>query len=381
MTTSDPTPDAWAALIRADLRRTIEGIIKAGQHLEQARPTIGNWEAWLRGSVGISPATASKLTAIARHPVLGDLSHAKALPTSSETLYLLTRVPDLAARIEAGEVTPDTSREMAALMAEPAKPKAEPIELKVIQAKAEPIRVELKATPAKVIPAEPRIELKPKAKRPIDKLTPAQLTKATNMYPRSTPTAAAAAWLSDHHTQRQMDKVAKANAADGAPEPEVKAVTLPPTTLLHRALDAAEEKAMAHLNTIGPRSNLGKIRSALEALKDYCQPEGFSPDSGDPNGRSFWAWYWTWEAFADAEEICAADSGYDADERQSARDALESNAGDLLTTIEEEQEERDADAVRRVDTPDPEHEHKWQEAWVRACIGCGAMQVIEDEAG
>lgn len=112
------TPGEWAAIIRADLAQAVVGFIAAGQHLAEAKAKDiphGGWEKWVKGEVGISPATAWKLMEIAQHPALSNLSHGTDLPPSWRTLYELSQLeaPLLEAAILAKKVHPEMERKEA----------------------------------------------------------------------------------------------------------------------------------------------------------------------------------------------------------------------------------------------------------------------------
>jgi hypothetical protein len=117
------TPAEWAGVIRADMRRSVEAIVAAGRHLAEAKEDIphGQWEPWLHGELGMNRQTAAKLMAIARHPVLADVARLRHLPPSAETLYVLSQLPagDLAGALEAGTVTPATTRDQAVALRPP----------------------------------------------------------------------------------------------------------------------------------------------------------------------------------------------------------------------------------------------------------------------
>jgi Protein of unknown function (DUF3102) len=104
----------WADVIRADLARSVQGIIDAGQHLAQAKEQVGHggWSEWLKDRLAMNPQAAQRLMAVARNPVLSNASHATFLPASSYALYVLSRASDgqLTKAIEAGVITPDMER-------------------------------------------------------------------------------------------------------------------------------------------------------------------------------------------------------------------------------------------------------------------------------
>lgn len=111
------TADEWARIVRADLGQAVAGFVAAGRHLADAKKAIahGQWEAWCKEQVGISPATAVMLMALPRHEVIANPYHGKDLPPSWRTLYELSRLdaPLLVAAIEAGDVHAEMERKSA----------------------------------------------------------------------------------------------------------------------------------------------------------------------------------------------------------------------------------------------------------------------------
>ena len=107
------TIEQWAKLIRKDLTQAVEGIIKAGQHLAQAKLQLGhgNFGAMLN-EAGIHERTARRLMSIADNAVLADPANADHLPTSMRTLSELATlpVPTLEGYIRDGVITIDMER-------------------------------------------------------------------------------------------------------------------------------------------------------------------------------------------------------------------------------------------------------------------------------
>jgi hypothetical protein len=109
------TPQAWAAIIRSDLGRTVAAIIQTAKHLEEARRDVpdGEWTRWLETEVGMSDSHARKLQAIAKHPVLTDerLSSNGDLPASIDALYGLSHLPPdvLTTLTDSGKVSGKTT--------------------------------------------------------------------------------------------------------------------------------------------------------------------------------------------------------------------------------------------------------------------------------
>lgn len=111
------SPQEWGAIVRADLSRSVQGVIDAGQHLCEARACIahGEWETWLRTELNISKAAASMLMKVSQHDAISNVQHVERLPASWGTLYQLSHLdpPQLEAAISAGEVTPALERKAA----------------------------------------------------------------------------------------------------------------------------------------------------------------------------------------------------------------------------------------------------------------------------
>ena len=105
--------DEWVKIIRNDLSRALEGIIAAGEHLQQAKYQLdhGRFLPLLR-SIGLHERTAERLMKIASNVVLANPTHGSKLPTSMRTLYELSTLPSkvLEAKIIDGTITPDIER-------------------------------------------------------------------------------------------------------------------------------------------------------------------------------------------------------------------------------------------------------------------------------
>jgi hypothetical protein len=98
----------------------VEGIVGAGRELIEAKAALPHGQFGpLLAELGLSRDMAQRFMRVARHPVLGNAEHAQHLPAAIESLVLLTRVPDdeLAEAIEAGQVTPATTRAEATALA------------------------------------------------------------------------------------------------------------------------------------------------------------------------------------------------------------------------------------------------------------------------
>jgi len=131
----------WAPQLRAEWRKSIDGILGYGRKLIEAKEFCEHGE-FLRLFKGHENAvsdpvpfgvhTADRLMAVAANTVLADCAHAHTLPQSWATLYELTKLDDetLLAGIKSGEITPETTRaQAAALHADPVeKPEKPPHE-------------------------------------------------------------------------------------------------------------------------------------------------------------------------------------------------------------------------------------------------------------
>jgi hypothetical protein len=115
-----------AALISAALVKGVEAAIEAGHRLAIAQAELlrPDFLAMLHEDLHITEGTASKLKAIASHPVLSELSHGKVLPPNWSVLYALTQVPqaDLISAIESGDIHPDMERKDVKALLPPPEP-------------------------------------------------------------------------------------------------------------------------------------------------------------------------------------------------------------------------------------------------------------------
>jgi len=102
----------WAEIIRNDLGRAVEGIIAAGEHLQQAKYQHRGRFLPLLKSIGLHERTAERLMKIAANTVLANPTHGSKLPMSMRTLYELSTLPVelLEAKIIDGTITPDIER-------------------------------------------------------------------------------------------------------------------------------------------------------------------------------------------------------------------------------------------------------------------------------
>ncbi|AER47794.1 hypothetical protein DEADP_51 [Mycobacterium phage DeadP] len=102
--------DEWAAVIKADLGRAVEGIVAAGRNLIKAKADVrhGEWLPMLK-QIGIDDSTARRLMSIGGNEALGNRGNCHDLPSSLRALYELSRLPaeDIEAGIESGAITAD----------------------------------------------------------------------------------------------------------------------------------------------------------------------------------------------------------------------------------------------------------------------------------
>jgi hypothetical protein len=112
----------WADKISGSWQKLAESIIETGQLLieAQANLTRDSFEAMLKQGLPMDYTTATRLMAIARHPVLSKVAHVQLLPPHWGTLYELTKVDRdvLEAKIKDGTSRPNCSarRSRAGLM-------------------------------------------------------------------------------------------------------------------------------------------------------------------------------------------------------------------------------------------------------------------------
>ena len=119
----------WARIIRADFRRSVEGIVAAGRHLREAQKEVDRSEfLQLCDRIGIHESTACKFMTIAENPVISDFSQWKNLPVSWTTLYeLATRSTKfLEEKIAEGKINPGMTREDVAALCSPPVGRAAP---------------------------------------------------------------------------------------------------------------------------------------------------------------------------------------------------------------------------------------------------------------
>lgn len=107
------TPEDWASRIRPHLQAAVENIISAGTELLAAKDALPHGAfGQVVESLGLTRRTAQRFMAIARHPVLSNATHESHLPMAWTTLFELSKVdPEiLETGLEAGTITPQTSR-------------------------------------------------------------------------------------------------------------------------------------------------------------------------------------------------------------------------------------------------------------------------------
>lgn len=107
------TVKQWAALITADWRSSLKGIIAAGKHLAAAKAQLNHGQfGQLETQLPFSARTAQRLIAIAADDRLTNPTHASLLPPHWATLYELTQLSDkeFEGRIADGTIKPEMER-------------------------------------------------------------------------------------------------------------------------------------------------------------------------------------------------------------------------------------------------------------------------------
>jgi hypothetical protein len=101
-------------LIYDTLGKEVEHIIETGNLLIEINDSTdhGEWEEIFKDNKPFSVQTALKRMAIARHPVLSNPAHGRALPSSWRTLYELSQIPEklLSKFIEKGKIHSELKR-------------------------------------------------------------------------------------------------------------------------------------------------------------------------------------------------------------------------------------------------------------------------------
>jgi len=135
---AEPAPPAvptlrahYATCIRDEAQRSVESIIRIGELLSEAKGALetDEWLAMVETDIGLRRSAAYSLMKIATTPALRASNTVGQLPASWGTLATIARLDDdeIETAIEAGEITPTTTRAQAsALVArsrpEPTKP-------------------------------------------------------------------------------------------------------------------------------------------------------------------------------------------------------------------------------------------------------------------
>lgn len=116
MSAVEPFVEQWAARIRPHLAQAVEGIVAAGRELIAAKEALPHGQFGpLLASLDLSRQMANRFMRVASNPVLAKCSPVGGLPAAVSVLDTLTQLPDeeLEAAIEAGEITPSTTRQQA----------------------------------------------------------------------------------------------------------------------------------------------------------------------------------------------------------------------------------------------------------------------------
>ncbi len=110
---NERTPQEWADLINGEWRKTVVGIIRTGQLLDDAinsLPHGGKMAMYER--LDFCQQTANKLVIISRDPEISNYAHVRKLPPSYGTLYELTKYDKALFKtgLSEGIITPDAQR-------------------------------------------------------------------------------------------------------------------------------------------------------------------------------------------------------------------------------------------------------------------------------
>lgn len=104
----------YAEEINGHLQSAVQGIIKAGEKLIEAKESLphGEFGVMVEENVSLSKRNARMLMKIARNDILSNRIHGSDLPTSWRTLYEATKLPDekLQSKIKSGELNSETKR-------------------------------------------------------------------------------------------------------------------------------------------------------------------------------------------------------------------------------------------------------------------------------
>lgn len=103
----------WADQIRPHLAGAVGHIVAAGKKLIEAKENLPHGQfGVLLGEIGLTPRTAQKFMAIARHPLIANATPGSHLPATWTVLFELSKIPAdlLAVAIEEGRVRPSLTR-------------------------------------------------------------------------------------------------------------------------------------------------------------------------------------------------------------------------------------------------------------------------------
>jgi hypothetical protein len=122
------TRKQWTKLITDAWQSTVDGIIKTGELLVEAKEDLdhGEWIPMIEEDLPFHRNTATRLMRISKHPVIGNATHVLHLPAAWGTLDVLARIegPKLEQLIENGKVHPKMERKDAKkLVPRKSKPK------------------------------------------------------------------------------------------------------------------------------------------------------------------------------------------------------------------------------------------------------------------
>lgn len=120
------TREEWAAVINADWRKSIEGIIQTGNDLIQAKAELpnGQFGFMIKDDLCFGPRTAQRLMQISRHPEIGNATPASHLPQSWVVLHELTNLTpgDFRAAVAEGLIGSETTKRQARQLAADERP-------------------------------------------------------------------------------------------------------------------------------------------------------------------------------------------------------------------------------------------------------------------
>jgi Skp family chaperone for outer membrane proteins len=105
--------EEWTGIITDDFNRSVEGIVAAGRHLQEAKDQLDHGEFGpLLDRLNLHPRAAERLIKIANNEVLANPTHWVGLPTFRRTLSELATLPPefLEEKIADGAVNAQTTR-------------------------------------------------------------------------------------------------------------------------------------------------------------------------------------------------------------------------------------------------------------------------------